>query len=81
MKTAGHKAVTSGFAVVEVMTRYSSNPTLLDDLRNAREEVLPPGKEDEAELGGERRANGRRWAVAHRSYVLAEPDGTSRRGA
>jgi len=48
------------------MTRYSNNPTLLDDLRNAREPVLDPGGEDEAELGGERRANGRRWTLAHR---------------
>lgn len=48
------------------MTRYSNNPTLLDDLRNARESVLDPVGEDEPELGGEHRANGRRWALAHR---------------
>ena len=48
------------------MTRYSNNPTLLDDLRKAREPVLDPVGEDEPELGGEHRANGRRWALAHR---------------
>jgi DNA-directed RNA polymerase specialized sigma24 family protein len=52
--------------VVEVMTRYSNNPTLLDDLKTARQAVLAPDENDEPELGGECRANGRRWAVAHR---------------
>lgn len=51
---------------MEVVTRYSNNPTLLDDLRNARETVLDPVGEDEPELGGEHRANGQRWALAHR---------------
>jgi hypothetical protein len=48
------------------MTRYSKNPTLLDDLRNAREPVLDPGVEDEPELGGEHRASGPSRAVAAR---------------
>jgi DNA-directed RNA polymerase specialized sigma24 family protein len=47
------------------MTRYSNNPTLLDDLYHVRETVLCPGT-DEPELGGERRASGRRRAVANR---------------
>jgi DNA-directed RNA polymerase specialized sigma24 family protein len=51
---------------VDLITRYSNNPTLLDDLRNAREAVLGPRREDEPDLGGELRANGRRWALAHR---------------
>jgi hypothetical protein len=34
------------------MTRYSNNPTMLDDLRRAREVVLSPGEDDEPELGG-----------------------------
>lgn len=46
----------------EMWTRYSNNPTVLDDLRRAREAMLSPDEDDEPELGGERRANGRRWA-------------------
>lgn len=48
------------------MTRYSNNPTLLDDLRNAREPALNPVGEDEPGLGGAHRASGRRWALTHR---------------
>jgi DNA-directed RNA polymerase specialized sigma24 family protein len=48
------------------MTRYSNNPTLLDDLRYAREVVLSQNEDDEPELGRQRRASGRRWAMAHR---------------
>jgi hypothetical protein len=48
------------------MTRYSNNPTLLDDLIHAREVVLSQDEDDEPELGGQRRAHGRRWAVANR---------------
>jgi hypothetical protein len=33
------------------MTRYSNNPTLLDDLRHAREVVLSRDEDDEPELG------------------------------
>jgi len=41
------------FAVVEVMTRYSNNPTLLDDLRHAREVALSRDQGDEPDwLGG-----------------------------
>jgi DNA-directed RNA polymerase specialized sigma24 family protein len=52
--------------VVELMTRYSNNPTLLDDLRYAREAAQSSDEDDDPELGGQRRANGRRWAVARR---------------
>jgi hypothetical protein len=48
------------------MTRYSNNPTLLDDLKNARQIVLTQDEDDEPELGGQRRASGRRWPVAQR---------------
>jgi DNA-directed RNA polymerase specialized sigma24 family protein len=48
------------------MTRYPNNPTLFDDLRNASEAVLAPDEEHEPDLGGEHRANKRRWALAHR---------------
>jgi DNA-directed RNA polymerase specialized sigma24 family protein len=48
------------------MTRYSNNSTLLDDLRHAREVVLSRDEEDEPELGGQRRASGRPWAMVHR---------------
>jgi hypothetical protein len=48
------------------MTRYSNNPTLLNDLRHAREVVLSQDEDDEPELGGQRRVSGRRWAMAHR---------------
>jgi hypothetical protein len=53
-------------ACVELLTRYSNNPTLLNDLKNARQIVLAQNEDDEPELGGERRANGRRWVVAQR---------------
>lgn len=52
--------------MVELIVRYSNNPPLLDDLRNAREAVPSQSEDDEPELGGRRQANGRRWAVAHR---------------
>jgi hypothetical protein len=42
------------------MTRYSNNPTLLGDLKNARQTVLAQAEDDEPELGGE---CGRRWAM------------------
>jgi DNA-directed RNA polymerase specialized sigma24 family protein len=49
------------------MTRYSNNPTLLDDLKNARQTALAPDEDDEPELGGERRATGSRpWAMVDR---------------
>jgi DNA-directed RNA polymerase specialized sigma24 family protein len=49
------------------MTRYSNNPTLLDDLKNTRGTVLAPDEDDEPELGGARRASGSRpWAIADR---------------
>lgn len=48
------------------MTRYSNNPTVLNDLRHARNVVLSRDEDDEPELGGQRRATGRRWAMAHR---------------
>jgi hypothetical protein len=52
---------------VEVMTRYSNNSTLLDDLRHASEVVLSRDEDDEPELGGTRRASGARsWAIADR---------------
>jgi hypothetical protein len=35
--------------MVELMTRYSNNPTLL---KNARQTVLAPDEDDESELGG-----------------------------
>jgi hypothetical protein len=38
------------------MTRYSNNPTILDDLRYARQAATTPSGDDEPELGGERRA-------------------------
>jgi hypothetical protein len=66
-ETAGHKPVTSGFAVVEVMTRYLNNSALLDDLRYASQAAMAPSGDDEPELGGERRAMAAgRWAVADR---------------
>lgn len=52
--------------MVELITRYSNNPTVLDDLKNACEAVLALDDDDEPELGGEHRANGRRWPVANR---------------
>ena len=48
------------------MTRYSNNPTLLDDLRNARDTVWSPDEGDDPDLGGQRRASGRWWAMADR---------------
>lgn len=62
----GDKAWTCGEQDLELMTRYSNTPALLDDLRNVREPVLDPGGEDQPELGGEHWANGRGWALAHR---------------
>lgn len=49
------------------MTRYSNNPTLLDDLRFASQAAMAPSGDDEPELGGDRRAQTTgRWAVADR---------------
>jgi DNA-directed RNA polymerase specialized sigma24 family protein len=48
------------------MTRYSNNPTLLDDLRRAREAVQSSYEDDEPELGGQRWASRRRWAMTNR---------------
>lgn len=60
---------------MELITRYSNNSTLLDDLRHARQAAVSVDEDDEPELGGERRArNTRRWAVADRlpADALAE---------
>lgn len=52
---------------VEVITRYSNNPTVLDDLRFARQAAMAPSGDDEPELGGERRALATgRWTMADR---------------
>lgn len=55
---------------MELLTRYSNNSTLLDDLRYARQAAVSVDEDDEPQLGGERRAVGtRRWAVADRLSV------------
>ncbi|MGH3517873.1 MAG: hypothetical protein ACRDQ7_10760 [Haloechinothrix sp.] len=51
---------------MDLITRYSNNGTVLDDLRQAREGVLSRAEEDEPELGGEYRASGPPRAVAAR---------------
>jgi DNA-directed RNA polymerase specialized sigma24 family protein len=52
---------------VELLTRYSNNSTLLDDLRHARQAAVSVDLDDEPELGGDRRAVGQTgWRVADR---------------
>lgn len=48
------------------MTRYSNNPTLVNDLRSTLDVVQSRDEDDDPELGGQRRATGRPWAMAHR---------------
>jgi DNA-directed RNA polymerase specialized sigma24 family protein len=48
------------------MTRYSNNPALPDDLGRVREAALSPDEDGEPEVGGQRRASGRWWAMADR---------------
>lgn len=53
--------------MVELLTRYSNNSTLLDDLRHARQAAVSVDLDDEPELGGDRRAVSQAgWRVADR---------------
>lgn len=55
---------------MELLTRYSNNSTLLDDLRHARQAAVSVDIDDEPELGGDRRAVSQvGWRVADRLPV------------
>lgn len=55
---------------MELLTRYSNNPTLLDDLRHARQAAVSVDLDDEPELGGDRRAVSQTgWRVTDRLPV------------
>lgn len=55
---------------MELLTRYSNNSTLLDDLRHARQAAVSVDLDDEPELGGDRRAVSQTgWRVTDRLPV------------
>lgn len=62
---------------MEVVTRYSNNPTLLDDLRHARELMLSRDEDDEPELGGPPES----WPSGSRSARAASSAWSAGRGA